>query len=50
VREIARLGGDISRLVHPRVADTLREHFHADQSPADQSPADQSPAGRSPGQ
>ncbi|KXS39867.1 MAG: pantetheine-phosphate adenylyltransferase [Halomonadaceae bacterium T82-2] len=27
VREIARLGGDVSRLVHPRVAAALREHF-----------------------
>ncbi|SDL42385.1 Phosphopantetheine adenylyltransferase [Modicisalibacter muralis] len=30
VREIARLGGDISRLVHPRVADALRAHYHLD--------------------
>ncbi|GAA5171924.1 MULTISPECIES: pantetheine-phosphate adenylyltransferase [Halomonadaceae] len=30
VREIARLGGDISGLVHPRVAAALREHFHCD--------------------
>lgn len=27
VREIARLGGDVSRLVHPRVADALRAHY-----------------------
>nr|WP_297460801.1 pantetheine-phosphate adenylyltransferase [uncultured Halomonas sp.] len=31
VREIARLGGDISRLVHPRVADALRAHYHSDE-------------------
>ncbi|WP_111414959.1 pantetheine-phosphate adenylyltransferase [Billgrantia lactosivorans] len=28
VREIAKLGGDISRLVHPRVAETLRKHYN----------------------
>lgn len=28
VREIAKLGGDISQLVHPRVAETLRKHYH----------------------
>lgn len=31
VREIARLGGDVSRLVHPRVADALRAHYLSDQ-------------------
>lgn len=31
VREIARLGGDVSRLVHPRVADALRAHYPTDQ-------------------
>lgn len=31
VREIARLGGDVSRLVHPRVADALRAHYAAEQ-------------------
>ncbi|WP_136066288.1 pantetheine-phosphate adenylyltransferase [Modicisalibacter radicis] len=44
VREIARLGGDISRLVHPRVADALREHFHSDQGPSARRPE------RNPGQ
>ena len=33
VREIARLGGDVSRLVHPRVADALRAHFDSGQRP-----------------
>ncbi len=33
VREIARLGGDVSRLVHPRVADALRAHYASDQRP-----------------
>lgn len=28
VREIAKLGGDISQLVHPKVAETLRKHYH----------------------
>ncbi|QOR40404.1 pantetheine-phosphate adenylyltransferase [Billgrantia diversa] len=28
VREIAKLGGDVSRLVHPRVAETLRKHYN----------------------
>ncbi|WP_444679195.1 pantetheine-phosphate adenylyltransferase [Halomonas sp. E19] len=28
VREIAKLGGDVSRLVHPRVAETLRSHYN----------------------
>ncbi|ALM53929.1 pantetheine-phosphate adenylyltransferase [Halomonas huangheensis] len=28
VREIARLGGDVSRHVHPRVAETLRKHYN----------------------
>lgn len=28
VREIARLGGDISAHVHPRVAETLRRHYN----------------------
>ena len=28
VREIAKLGGDISRLVHPRVAETLHSHYN----------------------
>ncbi|SHF37414.1 Phosphopantetheine adenylyltransferase [Modicisalibacter ilicicola DSM 19980] len=32
VREIARLGGDISKLVHPRVADALRARYHAPQN------------------
>ncbi|NVF13110.1 pantetheine-phosphate adenylyltransferase [Vreelandella maris] len=27
VREIAKLGGDISRLVHPQVAEALRKHY-----------------------
>lgn len=31
VREIARLGGDVSRLVHPRVADALRARYPAGQ-------------------
>lgn len=31
VREIARLGGDVSRLVHPRVADALRAHYATEQ-------------------
>lgn len=31
VREIARLGGDVSRLVHPRVAGALRAHYDTDQ-------------------
>ncbi|PMR67532.1 pantetheine-phosphate adenylyltransferase [Halomonas heilongjiangensis] len=29
VREIARLGGDVSKHVHPRVAETLRSHYNA---------------------
>lgn len=29
VREIAKLGGDISKLVHPRVAETLLSHYNA---------------------
>ncbi|GEN22895.1 pantetheine-phosphate adenylyltransferase [Halomonas cupida] len=28
VREIARLGGDVSGHVHPRVAETLRKHYN----------------------
>ncbi len=28
VREIAKLGGDITRLVHPRVAEALRSHYN----------------------
>lgn len=28
VREIAKLGGDISLLVHPKVAETLRKHYN----------------------
>ncbi|MCM2131721.1 pantetheine-phosphate adenylyltransferase [Larsenimonas rhizosphaerae] len=28
VREIARLGGDVTALVHPRVARALQEHYH----------------------
>ncbi|PMR72109.1 pantetheine-phosphate adenylyltransferase [Billgrantia endophytica] len=28
VREIAKLGGDVTRLVHPRVAETLRSHYN----------------------
>ncbi|WP_043528376.1 pantetheine-phosphate adenylyltransferase [Litchfieldella xinjiangensis] len=35
VREIARLGGDVSRLVHPRVADALRAHY-AKETPSGQ--------------
>lgn len=27
VREIAKLGGDVSRLVHPQVAEALRKHY-----------------------
>ena len=27
VREIAKLGGDISPLVHPQVAEALRKHY-----------------------
>jgi len=27
VREIAKLGGDISPLVHPQVAEALRNHY-----------------------
>ncbi|QNI04061.1 pantetheine-phosphate adenylyltransferase [Halomonas sp. SH5A2] len=27
VREIAKLGGDVSPLVHPKVAETLRKHY-----------------------
>jgi pantetheine-phosphate adenylyltransferase len=27
VREIAKLGGDVSKHVHPRVAETLRSHY-----------------------
>lgn len=27
VREIAKLGGDVSRLVHPQVAEALRNHY-----------------------
>jgi pantetheine-phosphate adenylyltransferase len=27
VREVARFGGDVSRLVHPAVADALRAKF-----------------------
>ncbi|MBZ9559200.1 MULTISPECIES: pantetheine-phosphate adenylyltransferase [Modicisalibacter] len=33
VREIARLGGDVSRLVHPRVAEALRAHFDTERQP-----------------
>ncbi|QFU03069.1 Phosphopantetheine adenylyltransferase [Halomonas sp. THAF5a] len=29
VREIARLGGDVSQHVHPRVAETLNSHYNA---------------------
>jgi pantetheine-phosphate adenylyltransferase len=29
VREVARHGGDVSRLVHPAVGDALRARFHA---------------------
>jgi pantetheine-phosphate adenylyltransferase len=32
VREIARLGGDVSRFVHPAVQDALRERFKIDQT------------------
>jgi pantetheine-phosphate adenylyltransferase len=28
VREIARLGGDVSKHVHPRVAETLKSHYN----------------------
>jgi pantetheine-phosphate adenylyltransferase len=28
VREIAKLGGDVSKLVHPRVAETLNKHYN----------------------
>jgi pantetheine-phosphate adenylyltransferase len=28
VREIAALGGDITKFVHPAVADALTERFH----------------------
>lgn len=28
VREIARLGGDVSQHVHPRVAETLKSHYN----------------------
>ena len=28
VREIAKLGGDVSPLVHPKVAETLRKHYN----------------------
>lgn len=28
VKEIARLGGDVSEFVHPRVLDALAEHYH----------------------
>lgn len=28
VREISKLGGDVSRLVHPKVAETLRKHYN----------------------
>lgn len=28
VREISKLGGDVTRLVHPRVAETLRKHYN----------------------
>ncbi|WP_163575158.1 pantetheine-phosphate adenylyltransferase [Halomonas faecis] len=28
VREIAKLGGDVSRLVHPRVAEALKSHYN----------------------
>ena len=28
VREISRLGGDISKHVHPKVAQTLRSHYN----------------------
>lgn len=28
VREIAKLGGDVSRLVHPQVAEALRKHYN----------------------
>ncbi|MFY0991748.1 pantetheine-phosphate adenylyltransferase [Halomonas sp. C05BenzN] len=29
VREIAKLGGDVTKLVHPRVAETLSSHYNA---------------------
>ncbi|SPJ33144.1 pantetheine-phosphate adenylyltransferase [Kushneria phyllosphaerae] len=29
VREIARLGGDVSSMVHPRIAQALAEHFRS---------------------
>lgn len=29
IREIARLGGDVSQHVHPRVAETLNSHYNA---------------------
>ncbi|MGC3873700.1 pantetheine-phosphate adenylyltransferase [Halomonas sp. GXIMD04776] len=32
VREIARLGGNVGQLVHPRVADALRARYHTPQN------------------
>lgn len=32
VKEIARLGGDVGQLVHPRVADALRARYHTPQN------------------
>lgn len=33
VREIAKLGGDISPLVHPQVAEALRKHYNTPPTP-----------------